>query len=347
VQPTAERCNGEDDDCDGSTDEDLGQTTCGRAACRHTVANCVHGQEQACDPLEGASPERCNEIDDDCDGATDEGLSTDEDGDGHYTPGSCAQPADDCDDEQARRHPGHEEVVDDLDNDCDGATDCEDEDEVVLGCPSCITFNDPRVDISGEQYCLQAGLHCVGFHFFDTNDCSDEAYTECWGSNPLRCCGWSADTRINGRPDHAGAWLCHVDCPEGAEEGWDGACADVDECQQDLDDCGANATCHNNEGSYECRCDLGFTGDGRVCTPVDPAPGCIRSGDAAWHLTGFEYCGQFGLGCVGTAYYRDDPTCDGAGYTECWGAEPGRCCEFSMRDRAGQREGAAARWTCE
>jgi hypothetical protein len=42
--------------------------------------------------------EICDNKDNDCDGQTDEGLSTDADSDGHYALGSCLAPADDCDD---------------------------------------------------------------------------------------------------------------------------------------------------------------------------------------------------------------------------------------------------------
>ena len=41
---------------------------------------------------------------------------------------------------------------------------------------------------------------------------------------------------------------------------------DVDECVQNIDDCADNATCSDTEGSYECTCDPGFTGDGFNCT---------------------------------------------------------------------------------
>lgn len=70
--PAAEACNGADDDCDGSTDEDLGTTTCGLGVCEHTVDDCAGGIAQECDPLAGAEEETINNIDDDCDGMTDE-----------------------------------------------------------------------------------------------------------------------------------------------------------------------------------------------------------------------------------------------------------------------------------
>jgi hypothetical protein len=68
--------------------------------------------------------ELCNGKDDDCDGAVDEGLPViDADHDGHYLPGSCAAPADDCDDTDPAVYPGAAEVCDAKDNDCDGGID--------------------------------------------------------------------------------------------------------------------------------------------------------------------------------------------------------------------------------
>jgi len=45
------------------------------------------------------------------------------------------------------------------------------------------------------------------------------------------------------------------------------ACIDRDECT--LTDCGvcdSHATCTNTFGSFTCRCDLGYIGDGLNCT---------------------------------------------------------------------------------
>ena len=42
--------------------------------------------------------------------------------------------------------------------------------------------------------------------------------------------------------------------------------SDIDECIDGSNDCADNATCSDTEGSYECTCDPGFTGDGVNCT---------------------------------------------------------------------------------
>ena len=42
--------------------------------------------------------------------------------------------------------------------------------------------------------------------------------------------------------------------------------ADIPECERGLDDCDPNATCINTIGSYDCMCNMGFTGDGFTCT---------------------------------------------------------------------------------
>jgi hypothetical protein len=73
VFPAAETCEGVDNDCDGSVDEDLGTTTCGSGACARTIDNCAAGVPQTCVPAE-PGPEVCNGVDDDCDGSIDEVL---------------------------------------------------------------------------------------------------------------------------------------------------------------------------------------------------------------------------------------------------------------------------------
>jgi hypothetical protein len=75
IHPDAlELCNGIDDNCNEEIDENLGSTACGLGVCLHTVQNCIGGQTQICNPMEGATTETCNGLDDDCDGVVDNGC---------------------------------------------------------------------------------------------------------------------------------------------------------------------------------------------------------------------------------------------------------------------------------
>ena len=44
---------------------------------------------------------------------------------------------------------------------------------------------------------------------------------------------------------------------------------DTNECNEDPYPCGADATCHNTDGSYYCVCNQGYRGNGENCTDID------------------------------------------------------------------------------
>ena len=150
-QPAAETCDGLDEDCDGQTDEtfgDLGDAcTVGTGACaRDSVMVCApDGLGTECDAAAGNDvPERCNAVDDDCDGRVDEDFA----GLGEACEvglGVCARPgvlvcAGDalgtaC---QGEAGPAAEEICNGQDDDCDGQTD-----------ETFPTVGDPCVDETG------------------------------------------------------------------------------------------------------------------------------------------------------------------------------------------------------
>ena len=169
VEETAEHCDGLDNDCDGATDEACtcqpgASQVCGSSvgACRQGTQSCEDGAFGDCRGDRKPNPEVCNDLDDDCDGSTDEAL----------VPPACALNAGVCVGAVARcanggfqpcvfddyrAHDAHyvatetAEHCDARDNDCDGRVDeacaCVDGDRQTCG-------QNRGVCTEGQQTCL-------------------------------------------------------------------------------------------------------------------------------------------------------------------------------------------------
>ncbi|MFT3769699.1 MAG: putative metal-binding motif-containing protein [Minicystis sp.] len=72
VLPTAETCDGVDNNCNGQVDDGLGTISCGVGQCARTVPACVSGHANTCTPG-NPSPEVCDGLDNDCNGVVDNG----------------------------------------------------------------------------------------------------------------------------------------------------------------------------------------------------------------------------------------------------------------------------------
>jgi hypothetical protein len=147
-----ETCNTADDDCDGSVDEGLlttyyrdfdndgfGDAAVTTLACSAPVGYVANDDDcnDSNNAIRPGATEVCNNLDDDCDLAIDEGVQStfyqDSDNDGYGNAGvtvqACTAPpgytsnSSDCNDGNNNINPGATEVCNGINDDCDGQTD--------------------------------------------------------------------------------------------------------------------------------------------------------------------------------------------------------------------------------
>jgi hypothetical protein len=197
-----EVCDSVDNDCDGDIDESdatdastwyadsdgdtYGDASVSEIACDQPsgyVSDATDCDDDASSTYPGAD-EFCNEIDDDCDGSTDESDAVDAstwyadaDGDTYGNAGvstvSCEAPsgyvadATDCDDADAAANPGMDEVCDSVDNDCDGDIDESDATDASTW------YADNDGDFYGDPATSEVACDMPSGYVADNTDCDD------------------------------------------------------------------------------------------------------------------------------------------------------------------------------
>ena len=222
-----EFCNGEDDDCDGTVDEDdsLDVSTWyadrdgdgyGDAATSDTDCDQPSGylsENTDCDDTDAArypgADEYCNGADDDCDGTVDESAVdeatwfADADADGYGDASSsttaCSQPTgyvadtSDCDDADAAKYPGADEYCNSVDDDCDGTVD---ESAVDAG----VWYADADADGYGDASSSATACSQPSGYIADDTDCDDADAAQYPGADEY--CN-SADDDCDGTVDES------------------------------------------------------------------------------------------------------------------------------------------------
>jgi len=233
-----EVCNDIDDDCDGSTDagcDDDGDHYCDVAMqVVDLPAVCTKGGKDCDDTKAAVSPgnkEVCgNKLDDDCDGKVDSGedakgcttLYKDADTDGYGAiDGKClcaplglytAATNTDCADTDKAIHPGAKEVCgNNVDEDCDGATNAVD----ATGCKSLYADGDGDGFGSGKAACVCAPMGA--WSVAKAGDCDDKNPKVNPSAGEV-CNG--VDDDCNSKTDEADAAGCSKHYADGDGDGY-------------------------------------------------------------------------------------------------------------------------------
>ena len=339
IVPTAELCNGVDDDCDGVTDEGdpEGGRVCGTAtgACEVGREVCTGGALVCTDAI-GPTLEVCNSLDDDCDGLTDEGNP-----DGG---GACGSSIGACETGSLVCTRGTlacvggvvpvAEVCNGVDDDCDGAVD-DGTAEAGLLCGT-----DVGRCARGVQQCVSGSVVCVGQTVASAETC-DGTDEDCDGTpddgNPggggscgtaTGACELGTTVCITGNLVCQGGVSAVVETCNGVDDDCNGLVDETFSLNTDTRNCGTcGHVCSLANTAQRCAagaCAVGGCQSGFVDLDGLPANGC----EYACSLAGREVCNGRDDDCDGTVdedttppplFCNPNGVCAGTGAT-CGGA---------------------------
>jgi alpha-tubulin suppressor-like RCC1 family protein len=345
ITPSAEICDGNDNDCNGLTDENLGSTNCGLGVCAHTIENCIAGVPQTCNPMEGSSAEVCEgSVDEDCDGTVDDGCACTN---GQTRAcgsdvGECEQGTQTCVGGQWAAECFGEitpsaEVCDGLDNDCTGFADDYNFGTTTCGLGACYHTIDNCVNGQTQTCNPMQGSSpevCEGTIDQDCDGIVDNGCA-CTNGNTQSCGSDIGECQMGTQTCVDGQWnnVCVGEVTPSAEvcDGLDNDCSGVADdynfgqttcglgaCLHTIDNCasGQTQTCDPMqgsttevcEGSVDEDCD-GFVDDGCACTNGQTRACGSSVGECE---QGTQTCvgGQWAAECAGEVTSSSE-TCDG------------------------------------
>jgi hypothetical protein len=265
-QKAAETCNGADDDCDGTVDELEGEpcyegpeATRDVGACRAGRPACGEGGATTCaDQVLPKAAETCNRVDDDCDGAVDEGFALQTDTANCGQCGRACTATQTCILGQCVRRL-ETSCSDGADNDSDTLIDCKDEECVGSAC--------------GEGRACMADTSCGEALCGNGANDDGDANTDCADSD---CDGKSCNA-AEGGCTCAGTVATETLCGDGQNNDKDANadCADVADCN--TKSCGTGCVCAVTGSTgfpKELLCDDGLDNDGREGTDCADRTDC-------------------------------------------------------------------------
>ncbi len=325
-----ELCDGVDNDCSGTVDEDFDLDGDGAYLATNPGCQAAWPPSQLdCDdgsfPVHPGAPELCNAVDDDCDGDEDEDYDGDGDGwfDGSVSGCVTAYGTTDCNDNASWVHPGATELCNRVDDDCSGSVPANETDTDTDGMTPCegdCDDDNPAIYLNRPELCDGWDNNCDGLlndgdrylvcaftagntYYLGGNDCADNSAAthpnapEICDGIDNNCNGTTADEGQDSDGD--GVTTC-TDCDDGNPAIFPNA---PEICDGDDSNCDGNTPLDeqdvDNDGQATCEGDCDDANRWRYTTAAEVCDGYDNDCNAATAPAGGESDGDQDqwLGC--------------------------------------------------